>query len=326
MRRPRPRRTCAPAPGDPTPSTAATGGLRLPYGVPVTTVDPEALAAAERDADVAVARSQVQVRTLHTHEELAEARDLWDAVWPSPTGTEVTNNHLRAIEHSGGYVGGAFDGDVMVGACLAFVGRTRSHDPELGWHTHLHSHMAAVLPQAADRGIGTAIKLHQRAWSLRHGIDRIVWTYDPLVRRNARLNLMKLGGIAVEYLVDFYGEMVDDLNKGEPSDRLLLQWDLGSERVEGALAGTSAALSSDDWLAVGAEQALVVDARGPQVIEASAPVRLVALPHDIVAIRHDDAELARRWRLDVRAVLEPLISQGGRVVALTTDGHYVVEV
>ena len=146
----------------------------------MTTVDPEVLAAAERDADAAAARSRAEVRTLHTHEELAEARDLWDAVWPSPTGTEVTNNHLRAIEHSGGYVGGAFDDGVMVGACLAFVGRTRSHDRALGWHTHLHSHMAAVLPQAADRGIGTAIKLHQRAWSLRHDIDRIVWTYDPL--------------------------------------------------------------------------------------------------------------------------------------------------
>jgi predicted GNAT superfamily acetyltransferase len=292
----------------------------------VTIADPEVLAAAERDADAAVARSRVDVRTLHTHEELAEARDLWDTVWPSPTGTEVTNNHLRAIEHSGGYVGGAFDDGVMVGACLAFLGRTRSHDPVLGWHTHLHSHMAAVLPQAADRGIGTAIKLHQRAWSLRHDIDRIVWTYDPLVRRNARLNLMKLGGIAVEYLVDFYGEMVDDLNKGEPSDRLLLQWDLASTRAADALAGTTTPMSSDDWVAVGAELALVVDARGPQIVEATAPVRLVALPQDIVDIRHTDAGLARRWRLDVRAVLEPLISQGGRVVALTTDGHYVVEV
>jgi predicted GNAT superfamily acetyltransferase len=292
----------------------------------VTTVDPEVLAAAERDAEAAVDRSRATVRTLRTHEELGEARLLWDAVWPSPTGTEVTNNHLRAIEHSGGYVGGAYDGDRMVGACLAFVGRSRSHDPSVGFHTHLHSHMAAVLPEAADRGIGTAIKLHQRAWALQHEIDRIVWTYDPLVRRNARLNLVKLGGVGVEYLVDFYGQMDDDLNRGEPSDRLLLQWDLATQRVSDALAGTTSALSSDDWIAVGAESALLVDARGPQLVEATAPVRLVAAPQDIVAIRHSDPELAHRWRLDVRAVLEPLISQGGRVVALTTDGHYVVEV
>ena len=284
-----------------------------------------ALAAAERDAQAACDRSRVTVRTLHTHAELNTARALWDAVWPNPAGgTEVTNNHLRAVEHSGGYVGGAFDDDALVGACLAFLGR--SHDPELGFHTHLHSHMAAVLPRAADRGIGTAIKLHQRAWSLHRGIDRIVWTFDPLVRRNARLNLMKLGGIGVEYLVDFYGQMDDELNKGEPSDRLLLQWDLASERVADALAGTTAALVRDDWVAVGAEDALVVDARGPQVVPSTAPVRLVALPHDIVALRRDDPALARRWRLDVREVLEPLVARGGRVVALTTDGHCVVEV
>jgi predicted GNAT superfamily acetyltransferase len=55
-------------------------------------------------------------------------------------------------------------------------------------------------------------------------------------------------------------------------------------------------------------------------------VRLVALPEDIVAIRTTDPALARRWRLAVREVLEPLIAAGGRIVSLTAEGHYVVEV
>ena len=293
---------------------------------PVTTDEDtrQAITSAQHDADAAAERSRVSVRTLHSHEELADARALWDAVWPSPTnGTEVTSNHLRAIEHSGGYVGGAYDGDALVGATRAFVGRSLGAH---GWHVHLHSHMTAVVPAAADRGIGTALKLHQRAWAMRHGIDRVVWTYDPLVRRNARLNLTKLGGTAVEYLVDFYGQMDDALNRGEPSDRLLLRWDLASARVSDALAGATAPLSRDGWVSLGAEDALVADVHGPHVIEASSPVRLVALPEDIVAVRRDDPELARRWRLAVREVLEPLMGGGGRVVALTTDGHYVVEV
>ncbi|HSN05945.1 MAG TPA: GNAT family N-acetyltransferase, partial [Candidatus Angelobacter sp.] len=65
---------------------------------------------------------------------------------------------------------------------------------------------------------------------------------------------------------------------------------------------------------------------GPHVVDASSPVRLVGLPQDIVAIRNEDPALARAWRLAVREVLEPLVREGGRVVALTTDGHYVVEV
>ena len=45
------------------------------------------------------------------------------------------------------------------------------------------------------------------------------WTYDPLVSRNARFNLVKLGAVGTEYAVDFYGPMRDGVNDGE-SDRL----------------------------------------------------------------------------------------------------------
>jgi predicted GNAT superfamily acetyltransferase len=287
-------------------------------------VAPEVVAAAERDAEVAAGRGRVSVRALHAREELAEARGIWDAVWPSvPGATEITGNLLRAIEHAGGYVGGAYDGDAMIGACLALVGRTRG---EHGWHTHLHSHVTATLPGLGDRGVGTALKLHQRAWALRHDVDRIVWTFDPLVRRNARLNLVKLGGVGVEYLVDFYGEMDDALNRGEPSDRLLLQWDLASPRVVDALSGTAQPVSRDEWVALGATDALISVTGTPRELPVDSPVVLVAVPDDVVELRHRDPELASRWRLALRHVLEPVVGGGGRVVSLTSDGHYVVEV
>jgi predicted GNAT superfamily acetyltransferase len=287
-------------------------------------VTPEVLDAVRRDAQAAMDRSGTEVRALHSLTALGEARAIWDAVWPNvPGATEITGNLIRAIEHAGGYVGGAYDGDRMVGACLAFLGRTRGAH---GWHTHLHSHMAGVLPGSGDRGIGTALKLHQRAWALEQDIDRIVWTFDPLVRRNARLNLAKLGGVGVEYLVDFYGVMDDALNAGEPSDRLLLQWDLASDRVADALAGTASRLASDEWRAMGAEDGLAVDDAGPRAVPVAAPVQLVALPDDIVELRGSAPALARQWRLAVRDALSPVAAGSGRVVALTTDGHYVLEV
>jgi predicted GNAT superfamily acetyltransferase len=287
-------------------------------------VTPEIVTAAHHDADAAAARAQVEVRALHSHDELTDARGIWDAVWPTVAGaTEITGNLLRALEHAGGYVGGAYVGDRMVGSCLAFVGRTRASD---GWHEHLHSHVAAALPGFADRGIGTALKLHQRAWALRHDIDRIVWTFDPLVRRNARLNLVKLGGIGVEYLVNFYGEMDDALNVGDESDRLLLQWDLASSRVADAMSRSAPAITREAWLALGATDALLATEDGPRLVETSSPVVLVAVPNDIVDIRRVDLPLGKRWRRQVRAALEPVVSAGGRVVGLTTDGCYVVEV
>jgi predicted GNAT superfamily acetyltransferase len=287
-------------------------------------VDPDIVARATEDAARAAARGRVEVRALHSLDELEQARAIWDAVWPTvPGATEITQNLLRAIEHAGGYVGGAYDGDRMVGSCLAIVGRSRGAH---GWHTHLHSHVAAALPGFADRGIGTSLKLHQRAWALDHDIDRIVWTFDPLVRRNARLNLVKLGGVGVEYLVDFYGVMEDALNAGDESDRLLLQWDLASSRVSDALAGRAPARSRDEWLADGALDRLVATEEGPRLHEGSAPYLLVAAPDDIVDVRRFDLALAKVWRLQVRAALEPLVSSGARVVSLTTDGSYVVEV
>lgn len=287
-------------------------------------VSGERLGSAWEDARQAAARGGVEVRALRTVAELNEAREVWDAVWPTvPGATEITGNLIRAIEHAGGYVSGAYAGDRIVGSCLAFLGRTRE---DAGWHTHLHSHIAAATPGNADRGVGTALKLHQRAWALEHDIDRVVWTFDPLVRRNARLNLVKLGAVAVEYLVDFYGRMDDALNAGEPSDRLLAQWDVASDRVAEALSGAVPAQTRADLLTVGAADALVVGDDGePRVIPASARTTLVALPGDIVDIRRRDGGLARAWRLAVREALAPVGAGAAYVVGLTTDGFYVVE-
>ena len=44
--------------------------------------------------------------------------------------------------------------------------------------------------RTAGRWIG---KVRKMSAHFRAGIDTIVWTFDPLVRRNARVNLLKLG-------------------------------------------------------------------------------------------------------------------------------------
>ena len=288
------------------------------------TPGPERLESAWADARRAEEHGGVEVRALTTLAELDGARAVWDAVWPTvPGATEVTGNLIRAIEHAGGYVSGAYAEGRVVGSCLGFLGRVREDG---GWHTHLHSHIAAATPGNADRGIGTALKLHQRAWALQHGIDRVVWTFDPLVRRNARLNLVKLGAVGAEYLVDFYGRMDDSLNAGEPSDRLLAQWDVASDRVAAALGGGLVPVSRTDLLATGAEDSLVVAQDGePRVVPASARTTLVALPGDIIDIRRRDGGLARAWRLAVREALAPVAAGDAQVVGLTTDGCFVVE-
>ena len=65
----------------------------------------------------------------------------------------------------------------------------------------------------------------------------IAWTYDPLIRRNAYFNLVKLGARPVEYLRNFYGTMDDAINGGTETDRMLVHWDLRSDLAVAACAG-----------------------------------------------------------------------------------------
>ena len=131
--------------------------------------------------------------------------------------------------HTGGQVIGAFDGPTMAGFTLALAG-VRSGKP------FLHSHMTAVLPQYRDQGVGRRLKLFQRQDSLKRGIALVGWTFDPLEVKNAHFNLVRLGAVARQYLPDYYGVTRSPLDAGLPTDRLLAEWWLDSERVKSVLA------------------------------------------------------------------------------------------
>ena len=163
-----------------------------------------------------------EVRELITIEEQSLARAIFDEVWPvMGGGTEVTPNLMQALVHNGAYLAGAFIDGKIAGAAFAF--------PAIKDEIHLHSHMAATLPKFRDAGVGTALKMHQYTWARENGYKSIRWTFDPLVRRNAKLNIVKLGVDVIAYHPNFYGAMPDMLNSGDESDRLMARWDLTDE-------------------------------------------------------------------------------------------------
>ncbi|HKT56385.1 MAG TPA: GNAT family N-acetyltransferase [Microbacterium sp.] len=198
----------------------------------------------------------LDIRALDTVASVFAASDVLSAVWGGDR-TGMPANLLRALAHAGSYAFGAYDGDRMVGASVAFFGPPADRT--------LHSHITGLLPEYRGGGRGRALKLHQRAWALERGVDRITWTFDPLVARNAHFNLRVLGARVTEYLVDHYGPMDDGVNRGDESDRLLVSWDLRAPRAE------------------------------PGEVVAS-----VAVPHDIEAVRLASAQDAAAWRHRVR--------------------------
>ena len=140
----------------------------------------------------------------------------------------------------------------------------------LGWNDglHLHSHMNAVDPSARGRGIGLALKLRQRAVCLEHGIDEVRWTYDPLIRRNARMNLVRLGVEVIAFHPDFYGLLDDAITGTDHSDRFEVRWRLDSPRTTRALAGEPQPV----WSARGG-LALVPDFEGLRADDPAAAAR-----------------------------------------------------
>ncbi len=223
--------------------------------------------------------SGIEMRELHTPEEMAIAVQLQFTTWGPNDATPA--NQLVISVKSGGHVIGAFDGERLVSFVYGFPAVLPGKQP---W---IASHMLATLPAYGGRGIGRALKWRQREWALERGFGRITWTFDPLEARNAHLNLNLLGASGAEYIVNCYGEMDDQLNRGLPSDRLMADWDLTSPGVTLRAAG--------------------------EMPTREDPAARVLVPPDFQALKRSDLAQALNARLRVRAELRAALSGGLRV-------------
>ncbi|MFA9430509.1 GNAT family N-acetyltransferase [Egicoccus sp. AB-alg2] len=284
-------------------------------------VDPSSIEQALATAAGAADLAGVQVVALHDHRDMAAVSRLFDDVWgrTGPADAILAPEALTALAHAGAQVSGALRDDTLVGATAAFLGRDDDGD------TYLHSHVTGVLGGAAGRGVGRALKWHQRAWCLQRDLVRVRWTFDPLVRRNAVFNLVHLGARVVGYREDLYGRMQDARNAGTPTDRLVVDWDLFAPRVLAAAAGRAAEPDVTAMRRAGAAAVLRVDDDGtPHLTPTDAPRRLVQVPADIEAIRRQDPDLATAWAAAVRTTLGHALQHGMRVGGCTRDGWYVL--
>ncbi len=274
--------------------------------VPAGGVPASVVADAEQAADAADARAGIRTRPAHP-DELDGVLARFEATWGAGRGPDRAM--VQALDHAGNTVlvavPAAEPADAVagphrhpstgsgtgrpLGATLGF----------LGWSDglHLHSHMNAVDPAARGRGVGVALKLRQRAVCLAHDVTEMRWTYDPLIRRNARMNLVRLGAEIMAFLPDFYGELGDAITGADRSDRFEVRWRLDSPRTARALA------------------------RGPVPSwRAEGRLPLVA---DYERVRAEDPRVAARLRDASRDAFAVLARDTGLRVELDADGDYV---
>lgn len=275
------------------------------------------IADAQAMADAADARAGIVTRPAHT-DELDQVLARFEATWGSGRGPD--RSMIQALEHAGNTVlvavpapvavdetveSSSFAEPVEAGPALPPSTGSGSQGPLgatlgfLGWNdgVHLHSHMNAVDPAERGRGIGVALKLRQRAICLGHGVTEMRWTYDPLIRRNAHFNLVRLGAEVIAFHPDFYGEMHDAITGADHSDRFEVRWRLDAGRTTRALAHGP----TPEWRAEGG-------------------LPLVA---DFEHVRSEDPEVAARLRHSSREAFAVFAADPGLRAELDANGDYV---
>lgn len=234
------------------------------------------------------------IRPLASREDFAACVTLQRMTWGEDFRDVVQPSLLMVAQKVGGVAAGAFGPDgVLWGFVFGLTG------VEAGRPVHW-SHMLAVRPEVRDCGVGRRLKEFQRAWLRERQVSRVYWTFDPLVARNAHLNLNRLGADVVEFVPNMYGpETGSPLHAGLGTDRLLVVWQL--EGPGGAVASERPPRPSDGGLRA-ASEAIRID-----------------IPSDIQALKDADPASAMEWRNAVRAAFTAHLAGGWRVLGLDRD-------
>jgi predicted GNAT superfamily acetyltransferase len=284
------------------------------------------------------------IRPVQTRDEYRACEKMQAEVMGMSDLDVVPGPILRSFATSGGAVigafDGAFDGAQLVGVVFGYTGLLEDGTP---YH---RSQRLAVLPACRGLGVGEALKRAQAEHARRSGLRLMCWTFDPLLSRNAHLNLHKLGAFARRYLRDAYTAS-RPANAGAPADRLWVEWEIGGQRPEDGSqkpevgsrraevgsrkpeAGSRSGEAGQDerarvegWPVVlrcedGQPAGLDLSPDGPAVV--------IQIPDDIDALRARDAALARNWRAAARAAFEACFARGYRAVEFIRHQGYILK-
>jgi predicted GNAT superfamily acetyltransferase len=233
------------------------------------------------EATTSAVKQEIHIRAMQEAEEMGVCVDLQQRIWGYAPLDTVPDQIFIVAKKTGGQVMTAYEGDTPVGFALAFAAIRDGF-------AYLHSHMVGVVEGYQNRGVGRLLKLAQREDALERGINLIEWTFDPLQLKNAHFNIERLGAIVRHYIPNLYGRTTSPLHAGLPTDRLVAEWWVRSQRVEDVLAGKPRPTGSD--------------------------CQRIAIPADIRRICRDEPLTAEKIQRDVRE----------QFVANITDGRAAV--
>jgi len=257
-----------------------------------------------------------QIRLLEKVEEMRAIEKLNDDIWRGGAADIVPVHMLTAFIHNGGLALGAFEDNEMIGFAFGFPGIIQT--PQ-GIQVKHCSHQMGVHPDHRGKNIGFALKRAQWQMTRQQGLDLMTWTYDPLLSRNAYLNIARLGVVCNTYRRNEYGNMVDELNAGLASDRFQVDWWLNTRRVSQHLDKENRAVLGLQNYQEAEAQILYTPERDSNLGLLLAPKRysppnskllLLQIPSNYQTLREIDISLAQDWRFFTREAFEESFNAG----------------
>lgn len=247
-----------------------------------------------------VSEDGLTFRRVETLAEYHECVAIQEETWGQNFRERVPTAVLMVGQKLRGVCAAAF---APGGQMLGFVfGMTGFYKGELAhW-----SDLLAVRMEARGAHVGERLKRYQRDLCRAINIDTIYWTFDPLVARNAHLNLHRLGARASEYVVNMYGS-----NTGSPlhgtleTDRWIAKWDV-SPSIEHKLP-----TAADER----GEFVIRLSSDGSSPVAStfrSAPVVRVAIPQDFEALAQTNRVA---WREATRVAFLHYLELGYQVIS-----------
>jgi len=225
---------------------------------------------------------------------------------------------LAAIKEAGGLLLGAWEEKDLAGALVDLPA-----DPGSGGRfTCLH----AVVEDERNKGIGARLRMRERGICLDEGTELIRWWMDPLRSDQSHLAFNKLGAVATAYMRNALGTLGDRLNAGLATDRLRIEWRIGSPRVRRTIDEGRPLphfdLSFDQMEALTKTKGTTSGLRSliGFVDSPQRPYVLTEIPVDLDRLRRADLSAARGWRLGTRELYPLLFSLGYTIVGLVHEG------
>lgn len=221
---------------------------------------------------------------------LKELVDLQMRVWGMPEKDAVPDNVLAIAGDTGGSVIVARNSEGKIEGFVLTMGVTDGT---------LFLHMIGVDPESRyKKDLGWNLSVLQLLTAQEKGVEKIVWTYDPMRGSNARLNLEKLGAIVQKYTINKYGKQDNQLYGESPTDRFTAEWNISDPRVLDRLRN----IQSGDY-----QPKALQDVSHLKILEGaitdpkSAPDEfLVEIPYDIDLLPEEEKI---KWRKKLRKIL-----------------------